>query len=89
MIKKIAVLAAVSTFALGSAAFAQGSTNEKENAKSNRPAAEMKKDQHGGAPSMKGTTGSGSATTTADPRDSNAPAKASDKARVEDAQQKQ
>jgi hypothetical protein len=88
MFKKAILLATVAGFSMGTAAFAVENSN-KDLSKANKPAVEMKQDHKAGdAKAMKPST-TGSGTTTADPRDSNAAAKTpADKTKSDAAKQK-
>lgn len=86
MFKKAILLATVAGFSMSTAAFAVENSN-KDLSKANKPAAEMKQDQKATGTMKPATTGSGA--TSADPRNSNAAQKPADKAKTDDAKQKQ
>lgn len=91
--KKLIILAAASGLALSTAAYADGSSNKKDDMKANKSSTEMHKDQKasGALKGNMGTTGAGSQTTTSDPRDSNAnatPKSPAEKSRLDDAKEK-
>lgn len=85
MFKKTILLATIAGFSLSTAAFAV-ETNQKDLQKANQSSTQMKQEQKA-APAKPATTGSGS--TSADPRDSNATQKPMEKSKTDDANQKQ
>jgi hypothetical protein len=89
VMKRLVILAAASGLVLSSAAYAQSTSSQHDNVKANESSAKMKHEQKTrgslGAPA---TTGAApNSTTTQDPRDSNAAAKGSNKARANDAKE--
>jgi hypothetical protein len=90
MLKKTILLAAVAGFAMSTSAFAIETLSSKDQQKANQTSGQMKQEHKAGdTKAMKPST-TGSGTTSADPRDSNAAAKTpADKAKTDDAKQKQ
>jgi hypothetical protein len=88
MFKKAVLLAAAAGLAMSTSAFAVENSN-KDLSKANQSSSQMKQEHKAGDATMKPSTTTGSGTTSADPRDSNATQKTpADKAKVDDAKQK-
>jgi hypothetical protein len=87
MFKKALLLAAAAGFVMSSSAFAVENSN-KDLSKANQPTQMNQQKKASDTMTPAATTGAG--TTSADPRDSNATAKTpADKAKIDDAKQKQ